>query len=100
MPTSKAAFIGRAAQGPVSEPITVRSVGEYRAAFGTSNRGMTLACGKYRFNEKEYGDIGGIPRFLDLGQCNDTYSAIVLAVELAKAFNIEVNDLPLSIVLS
>jgi hydroxylamine reductase len=61
---------------------------------------MTLACGKYRFNEMEYGDIGGIPRFLDLGQCNDTYSAIVLAVELAKAFNIGVNDLPLSIVLS
>lgn len=61
---------------------------------------MTLACGKYRFNDKEYGDIGGIPRFLDLGQCNDAYSAIVLAVELAKAFNVEVNDLPLSIVLS
>ncbi len=61
---------------------------------------MTLACGKYRFNDKEFGDIGGIPRFLDLGQCNDTYSAIVLAVELSKAFNVEVNDLPLSIVLS
>jgi hydroxylamine reductase len=61
---------------------------------------MTLACGKYRFNDKEFGDIGGIPRFLDLGQCNDSYSAIVLAVELAKAFNIGVNDLPLSIVLS
>ncbi len=61
---------------------------------------MTLACGKYRFNDQEFGDIGGIPRLLDLGQCNDTYSAIVLAVELSKAFNVEVNDLPLSIVLS
>jgi hydroxylamine reductase len=61
---------------------------------------MTLACGKYRFNDQEFGDIGGIPRFLDLGQCNDSYSAIVLAVELSKAFNVEVNDLPLSIVLS
>ena len=61
---------------------------------------MTLACGKYRFNDQEYGDIGGIPRFLDMGQCNDAYSAIVLAVELSKAFGVEVNDLPLSIVLS
>jgi len=61
---------------------------------------MTLACGKYRFNDQEYGDIGGIPRFLDMGQCNDAYSAIVLAVELSKAFNVEVNELPLSIVLS
>ena len=61
---------------------------------------MTLACGKYRFNDQDYGDIEGIPRFLDIGQCNDAYSAIVLAVELAKAFNVEVNELPLSIVLS
>ena len=61
---------------------------------------MTLACGKYRFNTKEFGDIDGIPRFLDLGQCNDSYSAIVLAVELAKAFKVDVNELPLSIVLS
>ena len=61
---------------------------------------MTLGCGKYRFNEMELGDIDGIPRFLDMGQCNDAYSAIVLAVELSKAFNVEVNDLPLSIVLS
>jgi hydroxylamine reductase len=61
---------------------------------------MTLACGKYRFNALEYGDIDGIPRFLDIGQCNDAYSAIVLAVELAKAFNVDVNELPLSIVLS
>jgi hydroxylamine reductase len=61
---------------------------------------MTLACGKYRFNQEDYGSIDGIPRFLDIGQCNDTYSAIVLAVELAKAFNVSVNELPLSIVLS
>jgi hydroxylamine reductase len=61
---------------------------------------MTLACGKYRFNDKEFGDIEGIPRLLDIGQCNDTYSAIVLAVELSKAFDCTVNELPLSIVLS
>ncbi|OPY33117.1 MAG: hybrid cluster protein [Methanomassiliicoccales archaeon PtaU1.Bin124] len=61
---------------------------------------LTLACGKYRFNEKDFGDIDGIPRLLDMGQCNDAYSAIIVAVELAKAFNVEVNQLPLSIVLS
>ena len=61
---------------------------------------MTLACGKYRFNDKQFGSIDGIPRYLDIGQCNDTYSAVVLAVELSKAFNISVNELPLSIVLS
>ena len=61
---------------------------------------MTLACGKYRFNKLEFGDIGGIPRLLDIGQCNDAYSAIQIAVALAGAFNCGVNDLPLSIVLS
>lgn len=61
---------------------------------------MTLACGKYRFNKMEFGDIGGIPRLLDMGQCNDAYSAIQVAVALSKAFNCEVNDLPLSIILS
>lgn len=61
---------------------------------------LTLACGKYRFNDKEFGSIDGIPRLLDMGQCNNSYSAIQLAVELAKAFNCGVNDLPLSIVLS
>jgi hydroxylamine reductase len=61
---------------------------------------MTLACGKYRFNDRKFGSIGGIPRYLDIGQCNDTYSAVVLAVELSKAFNVSVNELPLSIVLS
>lgn len=61
---------------------------------------MTLACGKYRFNKQEFGDIGGIPRLLDIGQCNDAYSAIQIAVALAKAFECGVNDLPLSIVLS
>lgn len=61
---------------------------------------LTLACGKYRFNTMDFGDIDGIPRLLDVGQCNDAYSAIVVAVELAKAFDVEVNDLPLSIVLS
>ena len=61
---------------------------------------LTCACGKYRFNDLELGDIGGIPRLLDLGQCNDSYSGIKVAVELAKVFNCGVNDLPLSIVLS
>jgi hydroxylamine reductase len=57
---------------------------------------LTLACGKFRFFDKELGDIGGIPRLLDVGQCNDAYSAIQIAVALSKAFNVGVNDLPLS----
>ncbi|MGB6411629.1 MAG: hydroxylamine reductase [Candidatus Deferrimicrobiaceae bacterium] len=61
---------------------------------------LTLACGKFRFNKLELGDIGGIPRLLDVGQCNDAYSAIQVAVALANAFECEVNDLPLSMVLS
>lgn len=61
---------------------------------------LTLACGKYRFNKKEFGDIGGIPRLLDIGQCNDAFSAIQIAVALAGAFDCEVNDLPLSMILS
>jgi hydroxylamine reductase len=61
---------------------------------------MTLACGKFRFFDKELGDIGGIPRLLDIGQCNDAYSAVQIAVALAGAFECGVNDLPLSIILS
>jgi len=61
---------------------------------------LTLACGKYRFNKLDFGDIGGIPRLLDIGQCNDAYSAIQIAVALSKAFDVGVNDLPLSLVLS
>ncbi len=61
---------------------------------------LTLACGKFRFNKLEFGDIGGIPRLLDVGQCNDAYSAVQIAVALAGAFNCGVNDLPLSIILS
>lgn len=61
---------------------------------------LTLACGKYRFNKLEFGEIGGIPRLLDIGQCNDAYSAIKIAVALADAFECGVNDLPLSMVLS
>ena len=57
---------------------------------------LTLACGKYRFNKLDFGDIGGIPRLLDVGQCNDAYSAIQIAVALAGAFKCGVNDLPLS----
>jgi hydroxylamine reductase len=61
---------------------------------------LTLACGKFRFFDKDLGDIGGIPRLLDIGQCNDAYSAIQIAVALAGAFECGVNDLPLSMVLS
>lgn len=61
---------------------------------------LTLACGKFRFNKLEFGDIDGIPRFLDCGQCNDAYSAIKIAVALAEVFNTDVNNLPLSLILS
>lgn len=61
---------------------------------------LTLGCAKYRFNKQELGDIGGIPRLLDLGQCNDSYSAIQIAVALAEAFDCEVNALPLTLVVS
>ena len=61
---------------------------------------LTLACGKFRFNKLDFGTIGGIPRLLDIGQCNDAYSAIQIAVALSKAFGCGVNDLPLSLVLS
>ena len=61
---------------------------------------LTLACGKFRFFDKDLGDIGGIPRLLDVGQCNDAFSAVQIAVALANAFNVEVNDLPLSMIIS
>jgi len=61
---------------------------------------MTLACGKFRFFDKDLGDIGGIPRLLDIGQCNDAYSAVQIAVALAEAFEVGVNDLPLSMIIS
>ncbi len=61
---------------------------------------MTLACGKYRFNKMDFGTIGGIPRLLDIGQCNDAFSAVKIALALAGAFNCGVNDLPLSMILS
>ena len=61
---------------------------------------LTLACGKFRFNDLDLGTVVGLPRILDMGQCNDAYSAIQVAVALAKAFDCSVNELPLSIVLS
>ena len=61
---------------------------------------LTLACGKFRFFDMDLGDIGGIPRLLDVGQCNDAYSAVVVAKALAEAFGVGVNELPLSLVLS
>lgn len=61
---------------------------------------LTLACGKFRFNDMDLGEIDGIPRLLDMGQCNDAYSAVKVAVELSKAFDCTVNELPLSLILS
>ena len=61
---------------------------------------LTLGCGKFRFFDKKLGDIDGIPRLLDVGQCNDAYSAVQIALALAKAFDCDVNDLPLSLILS
>jgi hydroxylamine reductase len=61
---------------------------------------LTLACGKYRFNKLDFGAIEGIPRLIDIGQCNNAYSAIQVAVALSKVFNCSVNELPLSFVLS
>ncbi|MDW7998183.1 MAG: hydroxylamine reductase, partial [Thermodesulfovibrio sp.] len=61
---------------------------------------LTLACGKFRFFDKKLGSIDGIPRLLDIGQCNDAYSAIQIALALSKAFNVSVNELPLSLILS
>lgn len=61
---------------------------------------LTLACGKYRFNDMDFGEIGGIPRLLDMGQCNDAYGAIQVALALAEAFQCSVNELPLTLVLS
>ncbi|MVX62121.1 hydroxylamine reductase [Clostridium chromiireducens] len=61
---------------------------------------LTLACGKYRFNKLQFGEVAGLPRLLDVGQCNDAYSAVRIALALADAFSCTVNDLPLSIILS
>jgi hydroxylamine reductase len=61
---------------------------------------LTLACGKFKFFTKQLGDIEGIPRLIDVGQCNDAYSAVQIALALSKAFNVGVNELPLSLVLS
>jgi hydroxylamine reductase len=61
---------------------------------------LTLGCGKFRFNTHDFGDIGGIPRLLDMGQCNDSYSAIQVALALSKAFDCNVNELPLSMMIS
>jgi hydroxylamine reductase len=61
---------------------------------------LTLACGKYRFNKRDFGSVAGLPRLLDIGQCNDAYSAIQIALALSQAFDCDVNDLPLTLVLS
>lgn len=61
---------------------------------------LTVACGKYRFNDLDLGTVAGLPRLLDMGQCNDAYSAVQVALALADAFECDVNELPLSIVLS
>ncbi|SFN22941.1 hydroxylamine reductase precursor [Izhakiella capsodis] len=81
-----------------------RDARSYFTDFATSVPGdcliLTLACGKYRFNKLDFGNIDGLPRLLDVGQCNDAYSAIILAVTLAEKLGCSVNDLPLSLVLS
>ena len=61
---------------------------------------LTLACGKYRFNKLDFGEVAGLPRLLDVGQCNDVYSAVKIAVALADAFDTDVNGLPLSLIVS
>ena len=61
---------------------------------------MTLACGKYRFNKLDFGEAAGIPRLLDIGQCNDAYSAVRIATALADAFETDINGLPLSLIIS
>jgi hydroxylamine reductase len=61
---------------------------------------LTLACGKFRFNKLDFGTVAGLPRLLDVGQCNDSYSAIQIALALSKAFDCDVNELPLSMILS
>ena len=61
---------------------------------------LTLACGKYRFNKMDFGEVAELPRLLDIGQCNDVYSAIRIATTLADAFNTDVNGLPLSLIIS
>ncbi|MGL5947751.1 MAG: hydroxylamine reductase [Aeromonas sp.] len=73
---------------------------EFAKAIPQDSLLLTLGCGKYKFNKLDFGDIGGIPRLLDVGQCNDAYSAIQLALALADAFECGVNELPLSLVLS
>jgi len=61
---------------------------------------LTLACGKYRFNKLEFGEVAGLPRLLDIGQCNDAYSAVRIALALADAFKCGINDLPLAMVIT
>ncbi|AUZ76208.1 MULTISPECIES: hydroxylamine reductase [Aeromonas] len=73
---------------------------EFAKAIPQDSLLLTLGCGKYKFNKLDFGDIGGIPRLLDVGQCNDAYSAIQLALALSEAFKCGVNDLPLTLVLS
>ena len=73
---------------------------EFAKAIPQDSLLLTLGCGKYKFNKLDFGNIGGIPRLLDVGQCNDAYSAIQLALALADAFECGVNDLPLTLVLS
>ncbi|HQT46714.1 MAG: hydroxylamine reductase [Acidocella sp. 20-63-7] len=73
---------------------------EFAEAVPDNSMVLTLGCGKFRFNTHDFGTISGLPRLLDIGQCNDTYSAVQIALALAGAFNCGVNDLPLSLVVS
>ena len=73
---------------------------DYAAATPADSFILTLGCGKYRINQQDYGDHLGFPRLLDMGQCNDAYGAVQVALALAQAFDCSVNDLPLTLVIS
>ena len=73
---------------------------EFAEAVPKDSMILTLGCAKYRFHEQEFGTVAGLPRLLDCGQCNDAYSALVIAKALAEAFKCGVNELPLSLIIS
>ncbi len=73
---------------------------EFAEAAPADSMILTLGCGKYRFFDRDFGTVAGLPRLLDLGQCNDSYSALLIAQALAGAFNCGVNELPLSLIVS
>ncbi len=83
-----------------SEPLYIKEHTEFAKMVPKDCVILTLACGKYRFNKLDFGEVAGLPRLLDVGQCNDVYSAIRIATGLADAFGTDVNGLPLSLIIS